>query len=392
MKVKSKMDNSEVMSVKLIYLVVFLFLISFTSATISLNLTTPTNNTYSNNLTQTLLSSVNSTVNLSNATIYIWNSSGDLYNVSSIYTTKTALGFDGVTNKYVTIGDSAGDFTNPQQTISLWFYMNDKTTKVHYGLIEKLNHDAVWEFFIANPDKNLFMRGGGVSPSLTGTTALNASQWYHAVAVWNGTSANLYLNGVLDGTGSVASAPASGSGNIIIGTTYRLSSYSYDLLNGSIDEVVIWNRSLNSTEISQLYNYGSGLYIDTSIAPFNSGLVAGYHFDEGSGAIAYDITTRYNGTLIGSPLYSSGIISRSISVSNSTLAFVSGIYNATISSIVNFVNGVYTWTYQVFDSVGTSSTSSNYTLTIDNILPTLESLTPANNTSTGNTSINFSEE
>jgi hypothetical protein len=41
---------------------------------------------------------------------------------------------------------------------------------------------------------------------------------------------------------------------------------------------------LSASEISQLYNNGNGLYANTSIAPFNNGLVAGWHLDEATTA------------------------------------------------------------------------------------------------------------
>jgi len=66
-------------------------------------------------------------------------------------------------------------------------------------------------------------------------------------------------------------------------------------LNGALDELHIYNRVLSPGEIGELYDAGKGRYCPAA----GGGLVAGYHFDEGSGPSASDFSGFGNtGTLI----------------------------------------------------------------------------------------------
>ena len=54
-----------------------------------------------------------------------------------------------------------------------------------------------------------------------------------------------------------------------------------------------------------------------------------------------------------------------------TTNFASGIVSSTVGIVINFINGIYTWFYQVFDWAGNSALSDNRTLTIDTAVPSL---------------------
>jgi hypothetical protein len=94
--------------------------------------------------------------------------------------------------------------------------------------------------------------------------------WYHIVSVYDNGNLSLYVDGVINGSSS------SGSGNLRPNSGgFHVGSYrSADnrWFNGTIDDVLVFNRSLSSTEISALYNasanqyynnftgYGDGIY------------------------------------------------------------------------------------------------------------------------------------
>jgi hypothetical protein len=70
------------------------------------------------------------------------------------------------------------------------------------------------------------------------------------------TSANvvsLYVDGILNSSATSPSGPASTNGDVYIGQ-FGGGSFYY---SGLIDEVAIWNKVLNATEILQLYRRGA---------------------------------------------------------------------------------------------------------------------------------------
>jgi hypothetical protein len=100
------------------------------------------------------------------------------------------------------------------------------------------------------------------------TKAIDINSWYHIVVTYNGNKSSSGIEVYMDG---VKIAPAFGhsdpSASGLTGT------YTKNLLalggvadgstgwnfNGNIDEFAIWNRTLTSDEVSQLYNDGNGL-------------------------------------------------------------------------------------------------------------------------------------
>jgi hypothetical protein len=98
-----------------------------------------------------------------------------------------------------------------------------------------------------------------------GTTTLSTATWYHVMATWDGTTLKLYLNG------SENTPYTKNTDNSVTMTdTSRILGFGgwngVTFHNGDIDEIGYWSRALSSTEISQLYNGGSGLQY-----PFTTG-------------------------------------------------------------------------------------------------------------------------
>jgi len=79
--------------------------------------------------------------------------------------------------------------------------------------------------------------------------------WYHIVAVADGDYVRIYIDG------SDVGSPTAYSGNIDKDNAeLRIGGdETHGNFNGTIDEVAIWDRGLTSTEVSDLYNSGSGL-------------------------------------------------------------------------------------------------------------------------------------
>ena len=251
------------------------------------------------------------------------NMSAETYNETTITpTTNYSLSFDG-SNDYISLQNKL-QFPNGGRTFSFWI----KTTQTSDGIIlddtqrssPNMGTTCSVNGIVANKVSCHVFRGVSGSYLLVSSTSnVNTGNWVHVAFTWDGTTntgaGKLYINGKLENSGT---SPGISNGVSKYVMNFGRSEAGVAYFNGQIDEVLIFNRSLSAEEVSSLYNNGEGLYADTSFAPFNNGLVAGYHFDEGSGTTAYDITGKNNGTINGAT-WVDGKISHNLTETNEVL-------------------------------------------------------------------------
>jgi len=85
------------------------------------------------------------------------------------------------------------------------------------------------------------------------TTSVNNSQWHYVAGTYEGLALKIYVDGVLEDTLMDSTPFDHQPYNLFIG---RYATAEYNFV-GLLDEVTIYNRSLNVSEISDLYNnYG----------------------------------------------------------------------------------------------------------------------------------------
>jgi len=202
-----------------------------------------------------------------------------------------ALSFDGV-DDYVDCGDD--ESLNPGTgsfTISIWVGGYTDTSSNMHTLVAKGDPlDGP-----SNDGYIIDLRGGKVRVSIGDGTnraefsyvgpSLADGGWHHIVLVVDRNTQQ--MKAFIDGewTGDTADTSAVGAinpaENLIIGKRSQINSY---YLNGTIDEVRIYNRALSEEEIRYHYNHGRPL--------------AHWRFDEGSGTTIYDSSGHgYHGIL-----------------------------------------------------------------------------------------------
>ncbi len=97
----------------------------------------------------------------------------------------------------------------------------------------------------------------GATITITGSTAITASTWYFVTGTFDGTNLNLYVNGSSDATAvSNSGVIATNSKPFYIGDAPKGAAHTY--FTGNLDDVRFYNRALTSTEVTALYNSGSG--------------------------------------------------------------------------------------------------------------------------------------
>ena len=187
--------------------------------------------------------------------------------------TNSALTFDG-TDDFVAVSDSASlDVTTI--TISAWINRDSGWALAGY-VVAKMEDDSggaaaekqSYSVQIRTDGKISFtasLDGSGNLATTTSATLVPVSVWNHIAVTYNidGTR-KIYANGV-----SVSHSGSGGSGALNIGTARLVIGARHDVSSGSpkqffkgnIDNVMIFNRALSSSDIKTLYNAGHGTEI-----------------------------------------------------------------------------------------------------------------------------------
>ena len=181
----------------------------------------------------------------------------------------------------------------------------------------------------------------------TGTATATASHehlnetWVMITGVYNGTDIGLWFNDTLVGRAALTGDMGVSTKDIYIGA----DNLGGQMLNGTIDEVSLWNRSLTQEDITELYNSGLALAFNTGGPAEASISVSLINPEEGSTTINTSIA--FNATL--TPV-ESNLTNATINVwfSNGTL----------VNETVNTVVGVSVLNSTIF----------NITLTPDNYI------------------------
>ncbi len=170
--------------------------------------------------------------------------------------------FDG-NNDYIDVGD----FSMPgdKLTISAWVKWEASSFDLDPRIISKAHGSETNEhvFLLGLDDfssgayaqyRFRFTAGGSVLSHNQGTVYPNTG-WYHIVGVYDGTTSEIYVNGVSQGTQSKTGTLTENSNAVNIARNPVVSDGDYRYWNGKLDEIMIWNRALNSSEINDIYNY-----------------------------------------------------------------------------------------------------------------------------------------
>ncbi len=132
------------------------------------------------------------------------------------------------------------------------------------------------------------------------TTTLPRGRWKHVVGTYDGSTFKVYIDGQLDSSASNAFMVTAGAGNLTLAASLEGSD---QYLDGSLQDVRLYNRALVAEEVSEIY-----------------GLVGHWALNEGSGATLADSSgtasnAAFNG---GSPDWISGIYSNALDFNGTT--------------------------------------------------------------------------
>lgn len=170
-----------------------------------------------------------------------------------------AYDFDG-TNDYISLGNPSNlSFSSSDAfSISVWFKSGSNTYlpiiwKGYYSYAGDTKYMEINSSYADNK-VNVFVRHDYNSKSLTSSSTYNDSSWHHLVVTYDNGSMELFIDGSSEGTVSSVDYQST-TQNWEIGRRNAGSQYSDNI----IDELAIWSRAITSSEVSEIYNSGSGL-------------------------------------------------------------------------------------------------------------------------------------
>ena len=196
--------------------------------------------------------------------------------------------------------------------------------------------------------------------------AFNTNSWNLVVTRWNGTYINVWVNNSHVGSVAFAGAIPTNNHNLTFGAYLDATPTHLDFLNGVLDEIGIWNRSLTDAEINQLWNDGDGISYEgaldiTLILPENNASFATKAINFSANVLDVGAVGIQNVSFI-----IDGVINQT-----NTSGF-EGFYNWTL----DLNDGDYNWTVLAYDDGNEGYPIETRDFSIDTIPPTINITSP----------------
>lgn len=198
-----------------------------------------------------------------NGTVYGAILTGDRFgNPSSAY------GFDGV-DDYIDLGNGLDVPSWENYAISVWF-LNDGGGNTSPSFGQKIMDKSYWylDFALAvvpHLNGHLWFHTYNTpyhEDIIDDSINYRDNEWHHLVVNKEGSSGQMWVDGVLKGTSDNIETVVN-SMKLIIGSSEWTHSHQHVFWSGKIDDIRIYNRVLSGDEIRQLY----GVYSCVGFAP-----------------------------------------------------------------------------------------------------------------------------
>lgn len=169
------------------------------------------------------------------------------------------LSLDGSNMSYVQLPLNAYYNLGPG-TVALWIYLTSNSAEViinHAGTrpygtfsVGSYPNTGGTVFTAGNPGTLYFHARTSVNIA-SSTSTVSTGAWYHVAVVFDTTQVTFYINGASAGTtnGNFSMGTNAGPVDSNIGWIAAFDAY----LNGTVDDLRIYNRVLSASEIKQLY-------------------------------------------------------------------------------------------------------------------------------------------
>ncbi|MDO6596978.1 choice-of-anchor D domain-containing protein [Oceanihabitans sp. 2_MG-2023] len=224
---------------------------------------------------------------------YMFISDSPVFDPTASYRLMTANGanletdydFDGT--KYITFGyapqviversiyfDGAVDYIDMEDklnlnasafTISAWINRDSRNVSI----LSKRDaaYTEGYDFKILNNRRLEMSWGASGANSISSSIAIPENEWHQVAVSYDGTTAKMYIDGVLDNTESLP-APTTTNQYFYIGAAGKNTPTAH--FRGNIDEVRIWDTALTQTQLQYIMNQeivDNSAFVDGKIMP-----------------------------------------------------------------------------------------------------------------------------
>ena len=190
-----------------------------------------------------------------------------------------AMEFDG-TSDYIELPNSTSLQATTNLTLSCWIKVSDVTTT--NSIIDKFFDGADRSYLLrveagGQVKLHLATQDGSNAVGYGSASTLSNDTWYHVVGTFDSSAAKevkIYINGSLDSQHDKSDLISTNVMNPRIGAGYANPPSNF--FGGDIDEVAIWNRTLELTDVQRIYNATAnnpGKTANLFTAGLNTGLV-----------------------------------------------------------------------------------------------------------------------
>jgi len=157
--------------------------------------------------------------------------------------------FDGLVD-YVDMEDAL-NLNSTQFTISAWIKRDPAS--VNASIVSKRDaaYTQGYDFRINGTGHLEMSWKNGTTQTITSNTIIPGNSWHQVAVIYNGSTANLYIDGVLDISASL-SAPVATTESFYIAAAGKITSNSY--FKGNIDEVRVWDVALSENQMRYIMN------------------------------------------------------------------------------------------------------------------------------------------
>ncbi|MBF0451514.1 MAG: hypothetical protein HQK75_12485 [Candidatus Magnetomorum sp.] len=229
-----------------------------------------------------------------------------------------------------------------------------------HPIVSKLGTNSGWELR-AYTYPEFLVAIDGIEYTVGSSAAITPNEWTHLAATYDDKDIKLYVNGVLRGTKNMPGSISDNSADVSIGGS---SLNTGNTFTGDIDDVRIWNTARTSEQIND--------FIELNLLGTETGLIANWPFEEGTGTNINDISTNAINTSLANATW----LTSPVTLSDVTYSFIVKAANATIEQgkthqykvvvenagptidtyNININGGA--WPYTLLDALGTSAINS----------------------------------